>query len=144
MSWFVSSTRKTTLFYVALIAMASLVVGMVIASRLDLSPTSSAQTLTIPSTNSAPLSGPVDATTFRNIAKAQSPMVVSIRTEMRQKTQDLSDFFGGGGGSSDDLLDRFFGGGGGGQRGGSRRADGQQQQPPRERTRGRRLRLHHQ
>ena len=104
MSWFGSSTRKTTIFYVVLIAMASLVVGMVIASRLDLSPTSSAQTLAIPATNSAPLSGPVDATTFRNIAKAQSPMVVSIRTESRQRTQDLSEFFGG-----DDLLERFFG-----------------------------------
>ena len=105
MSWFGSSSRKTTLFYVVLIAMASLVVGMVIASRLDLSPTSSAQTLAIPATNSAPLSGPVDATTFRNIAKTQSPMVVSIRTESRQRTQDLSEFFGGG----DDLLERFFG-----------------------------------
>src|SRR5688572_32182458 len=104
MSWFGSSTRKTTIFYVVLIAMASLVVGMVIASRLELSPTSSAQTLAIPSTNSAPLSGPVDATTFRNIAKAQSPMVVSIRTESRQRTQDLSEFFGG-----DELLERFFG-----------------------------------
>jgi serine protease Do len=104
MSWFGSSTRKTTIFYVVLVAMASLVVGMVIASRLDLSPTSSAQTLAIPATNSAPLSGPVDATTFRNIAKAQSPMVVSIRTESRQRTQDLSEFFGG-----DDLLERFFG-----------------------------------
>src|SRR5688572_25213799 len=104
MSWFGSSTRKTTIFYVVLIAMASLVVGMVIASRLELSPTSSAQTLAIPATNTAPLSGPVDATTFRNIAKAQSPMVVSIRTESRQRTQDLSEFFGG-----DDLLERFFG-----------------------------------
>ena len=104
MSWFGSSTRKTTIFYVVLVAMASLVVGMVIASRLDLSPVSSAQTLAIPATNSAPLAGPVDATTFRNIAKSQSPMVVSIRTESRQRTQDLSEFFG-----SDDLLERFFG-----------------------------------
>jgi serine protease Do len=110
MSWFGSSPRKTTIFYVVLVAMASLVVGMVIASRLDLSPTSSAQTLAIPATNSTPLSGPVDATTFRNIAKAQSPMVVSIRTESRQRTQDLSEFFGG-----DDLLERFFGPGAGGQ-----------------------------
>jgi serine protease Do len=128
MSWFGSSSRKTTAFYVVLIAMASLVVGMVIASRLDLTPTSSAQTLAIPPTNSAPLSGPVDATTFRNIAKAQSPMVVSIRTESRQRTQDLSEFFGG----SDDLLERFFGPGapgGQGQGQGQRRP----QQQPRER-----------
>lgn len=110
MSWFGSSPRKTTIFYVVLVAMASLVVGMVIASRLDLSPTSSAQTLAIPATNSTPLSGPIDATTFRNIAKAQSPVVVSIRTESRQRTQDLSEFFGG-----DDLLERFFGTPGQGQ-----------------------------
>jgi serine protease Do len=110
MSWLGSSIRKATVFYVVLIVMASLVVGMVIASRLDLSPTSSAQTLAIPVTNTAPLSGPVDATTFRSIAKAQSPMVVSIRTESRQRTQDLSEFFGG-----DDLLERFFGPGMGGQ-----------------------------
>ncbi len=112
MSSFPATTRKTTIFYAALIAIASLVVGMVIASRLDLTTTSSAQSLAIPATNSAPLSGAIDATTFRNIAKAQSPMVVSIFTESRQRTQDLSDFFGGGGGG-DDLFDRFFGGGGG-------------------------------
>src|SRR5687768_9051231 len=128
MSWFGSSVRKTTIFYVVLIAMASLVVGMVIASRLDLSPTSSAQTLAIPATNSAPLSGPVDATTFRNIAKAQSPMVVSIRTESRQRTQDLSEFFGG-----DDLLERFFGPGAGGQapRGQAPRGQAPRRQQPR-------------
>ena len=38
------STRKTTLFYALLIAVASLAVGMVLASRLDLTPASSAQT----------------------------------------------------------------------------------------------------
>ncbi len=60
--------------------------------------------------NSAPLSGAVDAATFRNIAKAQIPTVVNIRTESRQRTQDLTEFFGGGSGG-DDLLRRFFGGG---------------------------------
>ena len=48
--------------------------------------------------NSAPLTGPLDAQTFRNIAKAQAPMVVNIRTEMKARAQDLTDFFGGGGG----------------------------------------------
>ncbi len=133
MSWFGSSSRKTTIFYVILIAMASLVVGMVIASRLDLSPASSAQTIAIPATNTAPLSGPIDATTFRAIAKNQSPMVVSIRTESRQRTQDLSEFFGG-----DDLFERFFGGPGTGAPNQSPRGQGQQQAPrrqqPRERT----------
>ena len=51
------STRKTTLFYALLIAVASLAVGMVIASRLDLTPASSAQTFAAPPMNSAPVTG---------------------------------------------------------------------------------------
>jgi serine protease Do len=102
------STRKTTFFYAVLIAIASLAVGMVIASRLDLTPASSAQMVAMPAMNSTPLGGPIDATTFRNIAKAQIPTVVNIRTESRQRTQDLTEFFGGQGG--DDFLRRFFGG----------------------------------
>ncbi len=78
---------------------------MVIASRMDLSPESSAQTLAVPAANTAPLTGPVDAQTFRNIAKAVSPTVVNIRTESRQREQELTEFFGGG----DDMLRRFFG-----------------------------------
>jgi serine protease Do len=104
------SSRKTTVFYGLLIAVASLAVGMVLASRLDLSPVSMAQpSMNVPQTNSAPLGGPVDAATFRNIAKVVSPSVVNIRTESRQRSQELTDFFGGGGGG-DDLLERFFGG----------------------------------
>ena len=101
------STRKTTLFYAVLIAIASLAVGMVIASRLDLTPASSAQMVAMPAMNSTPLGGPIDATTFRNIAKNQIPTVVNIRTESRQRTQDLTEFFGGSGG--EDMLRRFFG-----------------------------------
>src|SRR4051812_37318037 len=100
------SNRKTALFYAVLIAVASLSVGMVIASRLGLSPESSAQTVAAPAMNSAPLNGAVDAGTFRSIAKTVSPAVVNIRTESKQRAQDLNDFFGGGG---DDLFDRFFG-----------------------------------
>ncbi len=104
------SSRKTTLFYSLLIAVASLAVGMVIASRLDLSPASSAQTMVAPPMNSAPLSGPVDASTFRNIAKAMSPAVVNIRSTSKARAQEMTEFFGGGGGGgSDDLLERFFG-----------------------------------
>jgi serine protease Do len=112
------STRKTTLFYAALIAVASLAVGMVLASRLGLSPESSAQSMAVPPANSAPLTGPVDATTFRNIAKAASPFVVNIRTESRRRAQDLTEFFGG-----QDPLQRFFGAPG-----------GQNRQQPREET----------
>jgi serine protease Do len=119
------SNRKTTLFYALLIAVASLAVGMVIASRLDLSPQSSAQTLAAPPMNSAPITGNLTATTFRDIAKTVSPAVVNIRTESRQRTQDLTDFFGG-----DDLFHRFFGSPGGeGQ--GQGQGQGQGPQTPR-------------
>src|SRR5919204_590329 len=104
------SNRKTTFFYALLIAIASLAVGMVIASRLDLTPQSAAQSIAAPPYNNAPITGSISATTFRDVAKAVTPAVVNIRTESRQRTQDLSEFFGGGGG--DDLFNRFFGGGG--------------------------------
>ena len=109
------SSRKTTLFYSLLIMVASLAVGMVIASRLELTPASSAQTTAMapPPMNSAPLSGPVDASTFRNIAKTVSPAVVNIRSTSRQRAQEMTEFFGGG--DSNDLLERFFGGQGGRQ-----------------------------
>jgi serine protease Do len=112
------STRKTTVFYALLIAVASVAVGMVIASRLDLSSTSSAQAMAVPSVNSAPITGSVDASTFRNIAKAISPAVVNIRTESRQRATELSEF------SGDELFERFFGNPRGGGSGGG--------QPPRE------------
>ena len=102
------STRKTTLFYVLLAMTASLFVGMVIASRLDLTPSSSAQTMAFPATNSAPVNGPFGMDTFRNIAKAASPTVVNIRTTMTAKSQDLTEFFGGGD-TPNDLFHRFFG-----------------------------------
>src|SRR5918993_4311049 len=101
------STRKTTLFYALLIAVSSMAVGLVIASRLDLAPASSAQTFTAPPMNSAPVTGALDAQTFRNVAKAMSPIVVNIRTETRRRAQDLSEFFGGQ--APDDLFRRFFG-----------------------------------
>jgi len=107
------SNRKTTLFYALLIAIASLAVGMVIASRLDLTPQSAAQSVAAPPFNNSPITGSISATTFRDVAKAVTPAVVNIRTESRQRTQDLSEFFGGGGGGSDDLFERFFGQGGG-------------------------------
>ena len=96
-------TRKTTLFYVVLIAVASAAVGMVIASQWGLPQSSSAQTVAVPAANSSPLSGPIDATTFRNIAKNQAAVVVNIRTQARARGRELTDFQG-----SDDLLERFF------------------------------------
>src|SRR5258705_7159167 len=117
------SNRKTTLFYALLIAIASLAVGMVIASRLDLTPQSAAQSVAPTPYNNSPITGALTATTFRDVAKAVTPAVVNIRTESRQRTQDLTEFFGGGGGGqggSDDLFQRVFGQGGqgGGGQGG--------------------------
>ncbi len=99
------SSRKTTLFYVVLVAVASLAVGMVIASRLDLSPRSEAQAIAPQVGSSAPVTGAIDAQTFRNIAKTASPFVVNIRTTSKRRAQSLNDFFG-----QDDPLNRFFGG----------------------------------
>ena len=79
------STRKTTAFYGVLLVVASLFVGMVIASRFDLTPASSAQTVAVPPMNSAPINGPLDAQTFRNVAKMATPIVVNIRTEKAPK-----------------------------------------------------------
>jgi serine protease Do len=88
------SSRKSTVFYGVLLALASLVVGMVIASRLDLSPASFARSFDVPSSNSAPISGPLDATTFRTIAQVAGPSVVSIRTASRQQTRSIDELFG--------------------------------------------------
>ena len=110
------SNRRNTWFYALLIAMTSAAAALVIASRLGLAPESSAQTVAAPPMNSAPITGPLTASTFRDVAKTVMPAVVNIRTESKQRAQDLSEFFGG-----NDLFDRFFGqqeprerGGGGG------------------------------
>ena len=97
------SIRRTTVFSAALIAVASMAIGMVIASRFNLAPASSAQAAKAPPLNSAPITGQIDAATFREIAEQQTAMVVSIWTETQRATQ-LDDFFG-----SDDLFRRFFG-----------------------------------
>src|SRR3954470_13843284 len=121
------STRKISLFYVVLIALATMAVTVVITSRLDLTPSSAAQAVSVPPTNSAPLSGTIDATTFRTIAKVNAPAVVNIQTEARARGRELTEYFGGrGGGQGDDLLRRFFGGG-----------DDQTTPAPRGRNRGR-------
>ena len=118
------STRKTTIFYGVLIAIASMAVGMVIASQWGLPQASSAQAINVPAANTAALNGPIDAQTFRNIAKAQSPTVVNIRTTARSRGRELTEFFGG----QDDLLQRFFGQGQGQQ--GRRRQAPDREVPP--------------
>ena len=96
------STSRTTLFSAVLIAVVSLAIGMVITSRFNLSPASLAQSIQTP-TNTAPISGEITATTFRDIAQAQTAMVVNIRTETEQTSNPLNEFGG------DDFFRRFFG-----------------------------------
>ncbi|MPZ18350.1 MAG: PDZ domain-containing protein [Luteitalea sp.] len=97
--------RRTTWFYLLLVAVASTAIGMVLASRLDLASHSVASGPTAPPPmNSAPLTGPVDAQTFRNVASAVSPIVVNIRTESTQRRGSTELFDG------DDMFRRFFGG----------------------------------
>lgn len=87
------NNRKSGIFYGILIAFACTAMGMVIASRLDLVSRSSAGPLNMPATNSAPLTGTIDASTFRNIAKDKNPAVVSISAFRHQQQQDMSDLF---------------------------------------------------
>ena len=83
------SNRKATFFYGFLIALASVAAGMVLASRLDFTPSSFARTVNVPALNSAPLDGPIDAATFRNIAHDQNPVVVSIRTRSPRRGRGI-------------------------------------------------------
>ncbi|NQW05157.1 MAG: PDZ domain-containing protein [Acidobacteria bacterium] len=101
------SNRRATFFYSFLIAVASLAAGMVLASRLDFTPASFARVINVPETNTASLDGPMDASTFRNIAHDQNPVVVSIRTRTPARLRAGARQGGGG-------LEEFF----------------QQQQPP--------------
>jgi serine protease Do len=93
--------RSTLLL--ALLLIAGVVVAGVLASRISM-PRTFAQIAHVPTaTSGMPLS--LGAETFREIAQAQMPTVVNIRTESRRQTRDLSDFFDGG-----DLFQRFFDG----------------------------------
>ena len=107
------ATRRNTVFSGMLIAVTSVAIGLVLAARLDLVSDSAAQTfnaapvaLTLPQSNSQPITGQLGATTFRDIAEAQSPMVVNISIESRSRGSDLRRFFGG---DQDELFRRFFG-----------------------------------
>jgi serine protease Do len=82
---------------------ASIAIGMVIASRVDLPQSSIAQTMGVPPMNSAAIEGPIDAATFRTIARNQSPMVVSIATTATRRLTEGEDSAG------DELFRRFFG-----------------------------------
>src|SRR5687767_4659505 len=95
--------RPRTAYVFTSIAVVSIVAAMAVA-QWDVGSRTSAQQLDVAPDADQPLSGPIDAQTFRMIADAEAPMVVNIRTESRRQTADLSEFFEGG-----ELWERFFG-----------------------------------
>ena len=97
------SRSRTTFVPTLLIAVAAMAVGMVIASRFNLAPPSAAQSIQAPVANSAPISGNLTATTFREIADTQTAMVVTIWTTQTVRESNGSEFGG------DDFFRRFFG-----------------------------------
>ena len=99
----VMSRSRTTFVSTLLIALAAMAFGMVIASRFNMAPQSAAQSVQTPSSNSAPISGNLTATTFREIADAQTAMVVTIWTQ-RPEQDNVNELFGG-----DEFFRRFFG-----------------------------------
>lgn len=98
------SRSRTTFVSTLLIALTAMAVGMVIASRFNLTPQSAAQPIQTPVSDGAPISGNLTATTFREIADAQTAMVVTIWTQQPQRQGNMNDFFGG-----DEFFRRFFG-----------------------------------
>jgi serine protease Do len=95
---------RTTFVSTLLIAVTAMAVGMVIASRFNLAPPSAAQSIETPVSNSSPISGNLTATTFREIAEAQTAMVVTIWTRQPRQQQGNMNEFGG-----NEFFRRFFG-----------------------------------
>jgi serine protease Do len=91
---------------VAVIVAVLVAVTLFIAVRMELTPGISAQSSqqTVATTGTTSWPQLLGAATFRDISRAQMPMVVNIRTESRRQTRDLTEFFDG-----SDLLERFFG-----------------------------------
>lgn len=99
------TTSRSTFLSTALIVVGSMAVGMVIASRFNMAPASSAQAVQAPAMNSAPITGDLTATTFRDIADAQTEMVVTLWTAQPRPDIDPNGLFG----DQNDFFRRFFG-----------------------------------
>ena len=95
--------RKGTYGIVAIVVAVAVAITLFVVARMEFAPDVSAQTEER-AVGTAGTPRPVGATTFREIAKAQTPMVVNIRTELRRRTQDLTEFFEG-----HEFFERFFG-----------------------------------
>ncbi|MDE3153810.1 MAG: Do family serine endopeptidase [Acidobacteriota bacterium] len=99
--------RRARVAYLVLIVLASVMVGVVIASRFGLDGASSAAEApaAAPAAGTAGAHGvPMDTNLFRNIAKEENPVVVYITTESKVKEPSSNQFFGG-----NDFFQQFFG-----------------------------------
>jgi serine protease Do len=83
------STRKT-LALVSLAGVSLLAAALMLPSSFG-GPDRPSISFGTPTVSAAPAAGPVDDQTFRRIAEAQMPMVVSIRAESRRPRPDTSD-----------------------------------------------------
>jgi serine protease Do len=92
-------TRPRNWAVVGIVLAVALLAGLALAARQDAAPEN--QNSTAPASARADVA---QSDAFRQIAEAQTPVVVNIRTETRQQTRELTEFFG-----RDRLFDRFFG-----------------------------------
>ena len=92
-------TRSRTWAIVGIVLAVALLAGLALTARQNSARPSQNSTAPVSAQNStAPVSARADVAqsgVFRQIAEAQTPMVVNIRTETRQQTRDLTEFFGG-------------------------------------------------
>ena len=79
--------------FVSAVAVAAIFVGMAVGSYLDLAPPLTAPGIERPTSNTAPIGGNLTATTFRDIAEAQTAMVVTIWTELPRPQVTMNEFF---------------------------------------------------
>ena len=119
------SRSRTT--FVWAVAVAAMVAGMALGSHYDLTPPLAAQQdIDRPASNNPPSAVNLTATTFRDIAEAQTPVVVTIWTERYRPQVRMNEFFGG------EEFRRFFGPPPGGDR--DRSGERNENEDERERT----------
>jgi serine protease Do len=95
-------TRPWTRTIVGIFLAVALIAGLAVAARQDSAPRNpAASAASNSSAQSLARAEIAQSDVFRQIAEAQTPVVVNIRTESRQRTRDLTEFFGRDG--------RFFG-----------------------------------
>ncbi|MGE3511988.1 MAG: hypothetical protein AB7N65_24250, partial [Vicinamibacterales bacterium] len=97
-------TKPHTIIVAGMLTAGAVVAGLAATTWQDTPPRPGATNGVTTPPASASRNDMTQLQTFRDVAEAQMPVVVNIRTESRRQTRDLNDFFGRGG-----PLERFFG-----------------------------------